>query len=154
MFTEAVFAFFFTIATPQKPRLCITQPLPDSQSQCNNCVNTRCVSLAPWLIGAIERGRWGSHIGWGRLCLPCVLQVCITGPLADSQEHMMGNYYGRWDTEAALTPRKAIKTYLGEWVWGMGCSKGNREYAGFQLHDRNIRVAQSMDFSSCPQFQC
>jgi hypothetical protein len=40
-------------------------------------------------------------------------QVCITGPLADSPEHLMGNYYGRWDTEAALTPRKAVKTYLG-----------------------------------------
>jgi len=41
-------------------------------------------------------------------------KVCITGPLADSAEHMMGNYYGKWDAEAALTPRKAIKEELGE----------------------------------------
>jgi hypothetical protein len=41
-------------------------------------------------------------------------KVCITGPLADSAEHLMGNYYGKWDNEAVLTPRNAIKEELGE----------------------------------------
>lgn len=41
-------------------------------------------------------------------------KVCITGPLADSAEHMMGNYYGKFDESAALTPKKAIKEELGE----------------------------------------
>lgn len=40
-------------------------------------------------------------------------KVCITGPLADSPEHLMGNYYGKWDAEAALTPKRVIKEELG-----------------------------------------
>jgi beta-glucosidase-like glycosyl hydrolase len=48
-------------------------------------------------------------------------KVCITGPLADSAEYLMGNYYGKWDGEAALTPKQAIKEELGECKgWGVG----------------------------------
>lgn len=56
-------------------------------------------------------------------------KVCITGPLADSAEHLMGNYYGKWDGEAALTPKQAIKDDLGGyqrkgWGWSDGLKGG------------------------------
>jgi hypothetical protein len=44
--------------------------------------------------------------------------VCIMGPLADSAEHLMGNYYGKWDGEAVLTPTRAIKEELGGCLCG------------------------------------
>lgn len=57
-------------------------------------------------------------------------KVCVVGPLADSQEHMMGNYYGRWDSAAAATPLQGIREELGELPCGTGgalaaCCRGS-----------------------------
>lgn len=41
-------------------------------------------------------------------------KVCVVGPLAASVEHMMGNYYGRFDSKASVTPLKGIQDELGE----------------------------------------
>lgn len=46
--------------------------------------------------------------------------VCITNPLAGSSEHLMGNYYGKWDGEAVLTPKQTIKKDLGGCLCGCG----------------------------------
>jgi hypothetical protein len=40
-------------------------------------------------------------------------KLCVIGPLANSTEHMMGNYYGAWD-ESALSPLQALQEALGE----------------------------------------
>jgi hypothetical protein len=40
-------------------------------------------------------------------------QVCVVGALADSKEHLLGNYYGKFDADAVVTPRAAITAELG-----------------------------------------
>jgi beta-glucosidase-like glycosyl hydrolase len=43
-------------------------------------------------------------------------KLCVLGPLANSVEHMMGNYYGNFDAKLAATPLQGIQEELG------GCS--------------------------------
>lgn len=40
-------------------------------------------------------------------------KLCVLGPLSNSVEHMMGNYYGKFDAAAAATPLKGIQEELG-----------------------------------------
>ena len=47
------------------------------------------------------------------LNLTTLKKLCVIGPLANSSEHMMGNYYGAWD-ESALSPLQALQEALGE----------------------------------------
>lgn len=62
---------------------------------------------------------------------PATLQkLCVVGPLANSTEHMMGNYYGKFDTNIAATPLQGIKEALGEcpsseFLSGCCCSVGH-----------------------------
>jgi hypothetical protein len=79
-------------------------------------------------------------------------KVCITGPLADSAEHMMGNYYGKWDSEAALTPKKAIKDELGECCNGIDppplevqARRGNRHVRVLQHVVRTATLCRAAD---------
>lgn len=44
-------------------------------------------------------------------------KVCVVGPLADSPEHQMGNYYGKYADDAVSTPRSALEAELGAWEW-------------------------------------
>ncbi|KAF8063677.1 BXL3 [Scenedesmus sp. PABB004] len=39
-------------------------------------------------------------------------KLCVLGPLSDSAEHMMGNYYGKFDAAAVATPLAGIKEAL------------------------------------------
>jgi hypothetical protein len=40
-------------------------------------------------------------------------KLCVTGPLSDSPEHQMGNYYGRFDSKATSTPLSGLQSALG-----------------------------------------
>eukprot|EP00775_Hariotina_reticulata_P008295 gene8295-8481_t len=52
-------------------------------------------------------------------------KVCVVGPLAASVEHMMGNYYGRFNSKVSVTPLKGIQDELAgsgtsvEYSYGM-----------------------------------
>ncbi|KAF6262012.1 glycoside hydrolase superfamily [Scenedesmus sp. NREL 46B-D3] len=39
-------------------------------------------------------------------------KLCVLGPLANSAEHMMGNYYGKFDADVAATPLQGIQEEL------------------------------------------
>jgi beta-glucosidase-like glycosyl hydrolase len=39
-------------------------------------------------------------------------KVCVVGPLADSPEHLMGNYYGVWDKKLTASPLAAVREAL------------------------------------------
>jgi hypothetical protein len=102
---------FITLETPKL----ITSPIPIPISLHALLVfNQPNQLLPPGIVLLKNKAPAGSSKPLLPLDKSSLRKLCVLGPLANSAEHMMGNYYGNFDAELAATPLQGIQEELGE----------------------------------------